>query len=139
MKGLPTLIRVRKWELEEKRRRLTDLEGLADQLDGMISRLEEEVRLEQEIARGNEEVTYSYGSYAQTTIDRRRKLEASLDDVKKQIEAAKEEVTSAYQELKKYEVAQTNRRRRAKDEVSRKEQIGLDEISVEQFRRRDTA
>ena len=51
-------------------------------------------------------------------------------------EMAREEVTLAYQELKKFEVAQSNRKRRAREEANRREQIVLDEIGIEGFRRR---
>jgi flagellar export protein FliJ len=135
MKGLPTLIRVRQWELEEKRRKLADLEGLAAQLDEAIQRLDDEVKMEQGIAGASHEVNFAYAPYAQAAIERRRTLLASLDDVKQQIEAAHEEVTIAYQELKKYEVAQDNRRRRTRAEANRREQIVLDEIGIEGFRR----
>jgi flagellar biosynthesis chaperone FliJ len=37
--------------------------------------------------------------------------------------------------LKKYEVAQDNRRKRARVETNRREQIVLDEIAIEGFRR----
>jgi flagellar export protein FliJ len=135
MKGLPTLIRVRQWELEEKRRKLADLEGLAAQLDEAISRLDDEVKMEQVVATSSTEVNFAYAPYAQAAIERRRTLQASLEDVRQQIDAAHEEVTVAFQELKKYEVAQDNRRKRARVETNRREQIVLDEIAIEGFRR----
>ena len=135
MKGLPTLIRVRQWELEEKRRKLADLEGLAAQLDEAIARLDDEVKMEQSIVQASHEVNFAYAPYAAAAIERRRTLRASLEDVRQQILGAAEEVTIAYQELKKYEVAQDNRRRRARVETNRREQIVLDEIGIEGFRR----
>jgi flagellar export protein FliJ len=135
MKGLPTLIRVRQWELEEKRRKLADLEGLAAQLEEAVARLDDEVRMEQGVASASHEVSFAYAPYAQAAIERRRTLKASLADVRVQIEAAAQEVTAAYQELKKYEVAQDGRRRRARVEANRRETIVLDDIAIEGFRR----
>jgi flagellar FliJ protein len=135
MRGLPTLIRVRQWELEEKRRKLADLEGLGAQLEEAIARLDDEVKMEQGVAGASNEVSFAYAPYAQAAIERRRTLVMSLDDVRQQIEAAAQEVTVAYQELKKYEVAQDNRRRRARTEANRREQIVLDDIAIETFRR----
>ena len=136
MKGLSTLIRVRKWELEERRRRLADLEGLRDQLLGMIARLEEDVRLEQGVAASDIEAGYTYGGFAQASIERRHKLEGSLEEVRQQIRAAMDEVTNAYQELKKYEVAHANRKRREAEELNRRDQIRMDDMAIEGFRRR---
>lgn len=135
MKGLPTLIRVRTWELEEKRRKLADLEALSAQLDEAVARLDDEVKMEQTIAASSSEVNFAYAPYAAAAIERRRTLQASAEDVKRQIAAAAEEVTAAYQELKKYEVAQDNRRRRARIETNRREQIVLDDIALEGHRR----
>jgi len=136
VKGLSTLIRVRKWELEERRRRLADLEGLRDQILGMIARLEQDVRTEQGVAASDVEAGYTYGNFAQASIERRQKLEGSLEEVQQQIRAAMEEVTSAYQELKKYEVAHANRKRREAEELSRRDQILMDDMAIEGFRRR---
>ena len=135
MKGLPTLIRVRQWELEEKRLKLADLEGLAAQLEEAIARLDDEVRMEQGIASASNEVNFAYAPYALAAIERRRTLVASLEDVRQQIVAAQEEVTIAFQELKKYEIAQDNRRKRARVESNRREQIVLDAIAIESHRR----
>ncbi len=135
MKGLPTLIRVRQWELEEKRRKLADLQGLEAQLDEAIARLDDEVKMEQGVAAASNEITFAYAPYAQAAIERRRTLVASLEEVRQQIVAAHEEVTIAFQELKKYEIAQDNRRKRARIETNRREQIVLDEIAIESHRR----
>lgn len=135
MKGLPTLIRLRKYELEEKRRKLADLEALRQQIQESMARLEDDIKAEQLIAAQNPEIGFAYGSFAQASIERRRKLETSSQDVMRQIETAAEEVTMAYQELKKYEVAYQAKRKRDTEELNRKEQIRLDDIALEQFRR----
>ena len=136
MKGLPTLIRVRTWELEEKRRKVADLEALEAQLVEAIARLDDEVQLENQVASNDTDASFTYGSYISAAIDRRRTLDASVEDVGRQIEAAREEVTVAYQELKKFEVAHSNRKRRVREEANRREQVVLDEIGIETFRRR---
>ena len=135
MKGLPTLIRVRTWALEEKRRKVADLEALETQLLEAIARLDDEVQLENQVASDDTDARFTYGSYISVAIDRRRTLDASVDDVRRQIEAAREEVTLAYQELKKFEVAHNNRKRRVREEANRREQIVLDEIAIEGHRR----
>jgi flagellar FliJ protein len=139
LKGLPTLIRVRTWALEEKRRKVADLQALEAQLQEAIARLDDEVQIENNIASGDTNARFTYGSYLSAAIERRRTLDASVIDVRHQIEAAQDEVTVAYQELKKFEVAQSNRKRRARDEANRREQVGLDEIALESFRRRGSA
>ena len=136
MKGLPTLIRVRTWALEEKRRKVADLEALEAQLIEAVARLDDEVQIENQVAGNDTSASFTYGSYISAAIERRRTLDESVEDVRRQIEAAREEVTIAYQELKKFEVAHSNRKRRAQTEANRREQIVLDEMGLETYRRR---
>jgi flagellar FliJ protein len=138
-KGLPTLIRLRTWELDQKRRRLAELETLKVQLQDAVLDLADQVVKEQAVAARDEEVAFSYGAFAKKAILRRRDLEASIREVSVQVEAAADEVASAYQDLKKLEVAQANREAREKAEADRKEQIRLDDIALEQFRQRKLA
>jgi flagellar FliJ protein len=135
MRSLSTLIRVRKWELEEKRRKLNELRALQIKLAEAIAKLGEEVQSEQGVASSHNEVTFAYGPYAAAVVERRRTLEESALDVERQIEAAMEEVAEAFAELKKYEIAQTNRRAKERSEANRREQIVLDDIAIESFRR----
>ncbi len=135
MKGLPTLIRLRTYELEEKRRKLADLEGLKAQLIEAIARIDDDVRLEQQVAGSDSSISFAYAPFAAAAIERRRTLVASAENVQSQIEAAAAEVTSAYQELKKYEVAHSNRQRRLRLDRNRREQVTLDDIAIENHRR----
>lgn len=135
MKSLPTLIRVRKWELEEKRRKLNDLRALAAKLSDAIARLNDEVQQEQGLASSQADLAFAYGPYAAAVVERRRTLELSVEGVQRQIEAAMEELTEAFTELKKFEVANANRSRRARADANRREQIQLDDVALESFRR----
>lgn len=135
MKSLPTLIRVRKWELEEKRRKLNDLRALAAKLSDAIARLNDEVQQEQGLTSSHADLTFAYGPYAAAVVERRRTLEHSVEGVQRQIEAAMEELSEAFTELKKFEVANANRSRRARAETNRREQIQLDDVAIESFRR----
>ncbi len=138
-KGLPTLIRLRTFELDQKRRRLAELEGMKARLEAAVDDLVDTVVKEQSIAARDEEVTFAYGAFAKAAIVRRKSLEASIAEVAQQVEAAADEVAIAYQDLKKLEVAQANRVARERAEFERKEQIRLDDIALDQFRQRQEA
>ena len=135
MKGLPTLIRLRKFELEEKRRLLAEREAQAAAIENDINGLDMAVLHEQEAARRSQEVAFAYPAFARMAIDRRRELVEMLIAAHREVELAAEQVTIAYQELKKFEVAQANREKREREEQARKDQILLDEMAIEGFRR----
>lgn len=139
MSDLHALIRLHKWKLDEKRRALTELQGLADRLDEERSRLDDEVVREQDVARSSPEIGFSYAGYARTVIERRQRLDESIEQVRQQIATATDEVSAAFQELKRYELAQEGRDRRERRRLNRKAGAALDEIAVTAFvrRRRD--
>ncbi len=136
MKGLKNLIRLHRWRLEEKRRELLALERLAGELREQSRQLDRELADEQAVARTSLEASYAYGSYAASIMQRRAKLAESIAKLEEQIIAKCDKVAEAFQELKKYEMAFTHRKRRARDKAKRREQGTLDELGVQMFIRR---
>ena len=136
MNELKTLIRLHKWKLDEKRRALAELEALAERLAEEKRRLEDEVLAEQAAARASEDAGFAYAAYAKVVIERRRRLEESIAQVARQIETAREEMADAFQEVKRYELAQEGRDRRDRERLRRREGAMLDEVAVTGFMRR---
>ncbi len=135
-KDLHNLIQIHEWDVDEKRRKLGELLRLLDNLEAQARALEEELAREQKKAEESpEEAGYLYGEYAETVIDRRERIQESIRQMEIAIEEAREELRLAYVELKKYEVAQENRDRRAAIERNRREQAELDTVGLESFRR----
>jgi len=137
VKGLRTLIRVRRRQLDEKRRELKDLEHLAAELNGRLASLATELRDEQVQARESVEVGFSYGGYAQAVITRRENIEESLVAVGQQVADAREEVRIAFQELKRYEMTLESRERVAIARRAQREQRAMDELALDRHRRGD--
>ena len=137
MKGLDNLIRLHRWQLNEKRRHLVELERLAQRLAAQIRELEVEIRNEQQVAGSSTEAGMTYGDYARAAIGRREKLDASLAELQSQRVVAKEEVAEAYRELKKFELVKVRNQRLANKRRQRQEQQVLDEVALNQFQRRD--
>ncbi len=136
MKGLDNLIRLHRWQLDEKRRHLVELERLTQHLAAQIRGLEAEIRNEQQVAGSSTEAAMTYGDYVQAVIGRREKLDASLAELQSQRVVAKEEVAEAYRELKKYELVKARNQRLANKRRQRQEQQVMDEVGLNQFRRR---
>lgn len=136
MRTLTTLIRVHQYRLDEKRRELADLERFRADLVSQRERLEAEVRTEQDVAKRVECGAFAYAGFAQNVISRRDKLAASLADVDRRIEAVQQEVQEIFQELKRYELALAARQKKLREEMDRRQQIQLDEISLQMHRRR---
>ena len=136
MSTLDSLIRINRWQLDEKRRHLADLEALAARLRDEQRRLDDEEKREQAAATASPEAAFAYAGYAQALVERRRKLMQSLAEVAQQITAAHEALAEAFQEMKRYEITAASRARQAELGERRREQGVLDELGVEGFRRR---
>ncbi len=136
MKALPTLIRIHRWHLEEKRRKLTELERLRAELAAQTRRLEERLASEQRVAEHSEEGRYAYGAYAASIISRRETLTVSIGESQQAIVLARDEVSEAFREVKKHEIAARIRERRAQAEAARREQALLDEVGLNMHYRR---
>jgi flagellar FliJ protein len=130
VKGLPNLIRLHRWRLDEKRRHLAELERLAAELRAQGVRLEEELRSEQKSAGASPEAGFAYGNYARAVIARRAKLAASLAEVQSRIEPAADDVSESFRELKRLEIAQEHREKAARDHAAKLERLALDELGA---------
>ncbi len=136
MSSLKTIIRLHKWQLDEKRRALAELQNLADRLKAEIERLKADLANEQETARRNPEFAFNYASFARGAMERGKRLTQSLGQVDMQIAAATDQMAEAFQELKRFELAEEERLKREKEKLKRKEAIMLDETALVGFRRR---
>lgn len=138
-KGLKTLIRLAKFDVDEKRRLLTALQNQEDQILQDIAQSEVRLRQEQELAaRDATGIGFIYGAYHRAWMAERQTLFARLATMRTQIEIARDALAEAFRTQKTYEVTQANRERREREEADRKEQVFLDEIAQTQHRRRET-
>jgi hypothetical protein len=138
MSALDQLIRLHRWRLEDERRKMADLQRLADKLVDQIAGLDEEVMREAAAtkAAGTPELAKAFAAYADLTRLRRNKLERSRQDVETRIEQARELVLEIFRELEKYEQAHRNRQAKRQAEIRRRERIAEDDVGIDRHRRR---
>lgn len=139
-KGLKTLIRLSKFNVDEKRRVLTQLQAREEHVIEEIRKGEEQLKHEQQLAAEDSTgVGFAYGAYHQAWMKKRDLMHQALAAVRAEIEKAREELAEAFRELKTYEVTQANREKREREEADRKEQIFLDEVGLTMHRRKGEA
>jgi flagellar FliJ protein len=138
MRAMNGMIRLHRWQLDEKRRNLGDLERMKEQFERQVGLLDAEITAEQSAAN-NDEGRFAYGAYAQIAVQRRATLVRSVTDLTAQILTAREDVADAFQEVKKYEILSEQRERRAKEWTSRRDQSLQDEMALQGYRRRQGA
>lgn len=135
MTALDQLVRLHRWNLDEKRQKLAELERFRAKLLGNIETLEAELAREQALAERSEVAGLSLPAFIKATVDRRRKIEGSIAEVDRSIAGARDEIAKAFQEFKKYETAHGNHQRREAQKQQRREQNAADELGIDLHRR----
>jgi flagellar export protein FliJ len=130
MKSRETLIRLRKFQVDEKRRRVAQIESMVADFDRMAGDLDREIATEQERAGIHDPTHFAYPTYAKAAMVRRDNLKRSADELKGQLEEARLALAEAFEELKKVELLdeRDQARERAADNV--REQAELDRIGT---------
>lgn len=135
MKGLPTLIRLRRQELDEKRRALADLEQQDAAICRNITNLDDQVVCEQAVAGSAQDVRFAYENFSLAARARRKGLVDSLADLRTELEAVREVVVESFRDYKKLDIAEDNIQKRLGEERNRREIIDADELGLEIYRR----
>ena len=130
MKSRDTLIRLKKFQVDEKRRRVAQIEGMIAEFQRMSVDLEREIQTEQERAGINDPTHFAYPTYAKAAIQRRENLKHSADELKIQLNDAKELLAGAFEELKKVELLDERDQARERAEMAAQEQAELDSIGL---------
>lgn len=140
MRVKQSLIRMNKWQVDEKRRHLSDLLVLRDDMVRKLAALEESLQREQALVRAsadtNADVSHAYGVYAASVIKQRENLKHSITAIDGQVNDAEAAITEAFQALKRQEAALASQQRREQKKREKKMQQELDERALEQHRRR---
>ncbi len=139
MSTLDSLIRLHRWQLDEQRRCVAELEQLAATLRSDLQRLDAEHELERDFASKTPEASFGYATYAGAVIERRRKLMHSLAEAEQRTAAARETLAEAFQEAKRYEIAAANRILHQRRTQERVEQGTMDELASNAHRRSITS
>ena len=135
MSTLDSLIRLHRWQVDERRRQLAELEALGLKPRQELARLADERTNEQAAAGASFLARHVYPGYLRRAMERQKTLEQSLAETEAQTLAAREALAEAFQELKRYEVAQASRERLRISAAARRERLETDAVAIETFRR----
>jgi flagellar protein FliJ len=134
MKSRNTLIRLKKFQLDEKRRKVAQIEAMIADFQRMASDLEREIASEQERAGIHDPGHFAYPTYAKAAITRRENLKRSADELRGQLEDAKLALGDAFDELKKVELLDERDQMREREAEDAAEQTELDAIALMRVR-----
>jgi flagellar protein FliJ len=103
MKSRDTLIRLKRFQVEEKRRRVRQIEMMTAEFTRMITELDREIGLEEKRAGISDAHHFAYPTYARAASGRRDNLKSSIAELTIQHQEAKAALDDAQAELQKHE------------------------------------
>jgi len=130
MKSRDTVIRLKKFQVDERRRKVMQIEGMIAEFERMAVDLEREIKVEQDRAGIHDPTHFAYPTYAKAAIQRRENLKHSADELKVQLDDAKGILAEAFEELKKVELLDERDQQRERVADNAREQVELDRIGA---------
>jgi len=104
MKSRDAVIRLKKFQVNEKRRKLMQIESMAAEFERMAGDLDREIKIEQDRAGIHDPTHFAYPTYAKAAATRRENLKRSAEELKAQRSDAEAALAEALEELKKVEL-----------------------------------
>ena len=128
MKSRETLIRLKKFQVDERRRKVAQIEEMIVEFERICGDLEREIKSEQDRAGIHDPAHFAYPTYAKAAMQRRENLRRSTDELRVQLEDAKASLGEAFEEMKKVELL--DERDQIRERVEEDAQATLDAIGL---------
>ncbi len=119
MKSRDALSRLKRFDVEEKQRKVSEIEAMIGDFNQMATDLDRQIAIEQERAGVTDTNHYAYPTFAKAAIQRRDNLLASAADLEVKLASARETQAEAFDELKRIELLEERDAERIKIEQAR--------------------
>lgn len=126
MKSREALLKFKKFQVEEKRRRVAQIEAMVAEFGRMAGDLDREIETEEKRAGISDPAHFAYPTYAKAARTRRDNLLNSAAELKDQLEDAKSALEIAFEDLKKVEILDDREKAAERAEVALRQQMEAD-------------
>jgi flagellar export protein FliJ len=130
MKRGDALIRVRRFRVDEMKRRMATLDAMKSDAEKKLSDLEDSVERERLRAGDSDIGRLAFPSFLRSIEVRRENLRATLRDIERERITAQEDLNTAFQDLKSLEFANEQQAKRLAEIEARRGQSRLDELAL---------
>ena len=134
MKSRETLIRLRRFQVDEKRRRVAQIESMIADFKRMADDLDREIAGEERRAGISDAAHFAYPTYARAAAARRDNMRQSAQALEGQLDEAKAELGEAFEELKKVEILEDRERSAERAADALRDQAAMDGIGLSRVR-----
>jgi flagellar export protein FliJ len=130
MKRRDTLMRVKRFRVDDLKRRMGTLDAMKADAEKKLSDLEDSVARERQRANDSDIGRLAFPSFLRSIDARRENLRATLRDVERERAMVQGDLTAAFQDLKSLELATEQQAKRSAEVEARRAQSQLDEMAI---------
>ncbi len=130
MKRGDTLIRLRRFRVDEMKRRMATLDGMKADAERKLADLEDSVARERQRAGDSDIGRLAFPSFLRSIESRRENLRATLKEIERERVTAQADLNVAFQDLKSLEFATEQQAKRVAEIETRRSQSRLDEMAL---------
>ena len=123
------LVRLKEFELDERRRDAGSILAEVNRLTEKKQSLELSLKQEQDVSSSSVEVLGQYSKFALRVLKEREMLDEAIAEVEKAYSEANRLVTLAYQEVRKAEIIRDEAAKKEAEKIRRDEQIESDDVA----------
>src|SRR5829696_7510558 len=135
MKSRDTLLRLKRFQVDERRRRVAQIEMMIAEFERMAADLGREIAAEEHKAGISDPTHFAYPTYARAASQRRDNLRESAQNLHRQLDDAKAELGEAFEELKKAESLDDRERSAERTVETAREQAAMNQIGLQRAMR----
>ena len=110
MKARENALRLKRFEAEEKTRKVADLESMIREFDQMAADLDRQIANEEDRTGVRDRAHFAYSTFAKAAAQRRDNLATSVADLREKLAVAVKERDAAADTLSKSELGEGNAR-----------------------------
>ena len=138
MNRTDTLLRLKRFRVDEIKRRIASIEAMKADLERKLADLDDNVAREKQRAGDSDIGRLAFPSFLRSIEARRENLRTTLKEIEREQATALADLSNAFQDLKSLEVATEQQAKRLEEMQARRAQARLDEMALVRHLRKHT-
>jgi flagellar export protein FliJ len=138
MNRTDTLLRLKRFRVDEMKRRISTIDAMRVNLERQLTNLDEDVAREKQRANDSDIGRLAFPSFLRSVETRRENLRNTLKEIEREYESAQIDLNAAFQDLKALEFATEQQAKRLAEIEARRAQSRLDELALVRHLRKHT-
>lgn len=101
MKARETALKLKRFEMEERARKVGDLEQMIREFENIAGDLDRQIQAEEDRTGVKDPKHFAYSTFAKSASQRRDNLRASIEELRQKLEATQSDLDEAKQQLER--------------------------------------